>query len=29
MSWTFYYDEKWTPPRLAAMTRPVPQGKPG
>jgi alpha-N-acetylglucosaminidase len=27
MSWTFYYDEKWTPPRLAAMTRAVPPGK--
>lgn len=27
MSWTFYYDAKWTPPRLAAMTRAVPPGK--
>jgi len=27
MSWTFYYDEKWTPQRLAAMARAVPQGK--
>jgi alpha-N-acetylglucosaminidase len=27
MSWTFYYDKNWTPPRLAAMTRAVPTGK--
>ncbi len=27
MSWTFYYDEKWTAPRLAAMTHAVPPGK--
>jgi alpha-N-acetylglucosaminidase len=27
MSWTFYYDEKWTPERLEAMTGAVPQGK--
>ena len=27
MSWTFLYDERWTPPRLAAMTHAVPQGK--
>ena len=27
MSWTFYYDKNWTPPRLAAMTRAVPAGK--
>lgn len=27
MSWNFYYDKRWTQPRLEAMTRAVPTGR--